>query len=86
MPNCYYHLFKVWQKSILSQRYERPNTKSDENAFFLSSLFQTAVTTPNFDETKKFQNPEDSQGPEVDAEFWNFSKMLFLAWVMADTV
>ena len=45
-----------------------------------------AVMTPNFDETKKFQNPEDSQGPEVDAESWNFSKMLFLAWVMADTV
>ena len=86
MPNFYYHLFKVWQKSILSQRYECPNTSCCESGFFLSSLFQTAVTTPNFDETKKFQNPEDSQWPEVDAEFWNFSKIFFLAWVMGDTV
>ena len=37
--------------------------------FFFSSVFQTAATTPNFDEIKKIQNPEDSQGPEVDAEF-----------------
>ena len=37
--------------------------------FFLGSVFQTAVTTQNVDEIKKFQNPEDSQGPEVDAEF-----------------
>ena len=36
---------------------------------FQGSVFQTAATTPNFDEIKKFQNPEDSQGPEVDAEF-----------------
>ena len=36
--------------------------------FFQGSVFHDA-TTPNFDEIKKFQNPEDSQGPEVDAEF-----------------
>ena len=69
MPNCYYHLLEVWQNSILGQRYERPNTSCDENAFFLGSVFQTAAMTPNSDEIKKFQNPDDSQGPEVDAEF-----------------
>jgi len=37
--------------------------------FFKGSLFQTAATTPNFDEIKRCQNVKDSQGPKVDAEF-----------------
>ena len=45
-----------------------------------------AITTPNFDKIKKFLNPEDSQGPKIDAEFWNFSKISLLAWVIAVTV
>ena len=45
-----------------------------------------AVMTSNFDEITKFQKPARSQEPEDYSGLWNFWKISFLAWVMADTV